>query len=251
MSGGGPAGPGAPSGPLNVLPNEAGFTLELDDGVVFNASSQNYLYGAVKFNNTTSTKPVKIDGEEASPPMAVRPPYYQFILTPTTWGIYGTGLTAWSGTTEKIGAGTVSIQRSTGAPVTVNTGTILKISGGTFKAGGTADPFTDTTTNLSLDIVNNSTATGLLISQGVKNVDQISGTGDTTVSGPAGTELIVNSIVQNNLTLGADCLVTIRPIPGGHSDSDTSITPVPEPATWLLLVLAGTALLGWRARRRG
>ncbi|MGA2062778.1 MAG: hypothetical protein ABSG67_20085 [Thermoguttaceae bacterium] len=247
-------GPSAPSGPLNVLPHEAGFTLQLNDGVVFNASRQNYLYGAVHFNNVNPANPVKIDGEEAIPPTPVLPPpYYQFTLTPETWAIYGTGLTTWSGTTEKVGAGWVLIAHSQGAPVKVNavTGTaaLLKISGGTFEAGGTADPFTDTITNLSLDIVNNSTATGLLISDGVKKVGTITGVGDTTVSGPAGTELIATSIVQNTLTLDAGCTVTIAAIPGGPLTS-TGLTPVPEPATWILLALAGTALLGWPARNR-
>ena len=104
----------------------------------------------------------------------------------------------------------------------------MLINGGTFIAGGTGDPFTDTATNASLDIVNNSTATGLLISQGVKKVDDITGTGNTTVNGPAGTELIATSIAQNTLTIGAGCTVTIAAIPGGPLAS-TNLTPVPEP----------------------
>jgi hypothetical protein len=255
MSGGGPmpSGPGMVSGPLNVLPNEAGFTLELDDGVVFNASRQNYIYGAVKFNNTNPANPIRIDGEEANPAMAFRPPYYQFFLVPETWGIYGTGLTAWTGTTEKIGAGTVVISRSKGAPITVNGATaLLKISGGTFEASGSADPFTDNTLTpgLSMSIVNDSTATGLLISNGVKTVNAITGVGDTTVSGPAGTELIATSIAQNTLTLGAGCTVMIEAIPGGPSASSASLTSVPEPATWILLALAAAGLSIWRTRTR-
>jgi hypothetical protein len=237
---------------LNVLPQEEGFVLQLGGGVVFNASQQNTINGTVYFAGNLA-KSVKIDGEEASPATPILPaPNYTFNLVPETWTIAGTGLTSWTGTTEKVGPGTVAIKRSLGAPVTVvpadplTPPPLLQISGGTFEAGGSADPFTDTATNLSLDIVNNSAATGLLISQGVKNVNNISGVGNTTVSGPAGTELIVNSIVQNNLTLGAGCLVTIRPIPGGHSDSYTSITPVPEPATWILLILAGAGLWGRR-----
>ncbi|MGA2798558.1 MAG: PEP-CTERM sorting domain-containing protein [Thermoguttaceae bacterium] len=236
---------------LNVLPREAGFTLELDDGVVFNASTQNSLYGAVIFNNTNPGTPIRIDGEEASSTPVLPPPFYQFTLATATWGILGTGLTAWSGKTEKIGAGIVLISRDNGAPVTVNAGAMLQISGGTFQAGGDADPFTDNTLTpgLSMDIVNNSTATGLLISQGVKNVGDISGTGNTTVNGPSGTELIVDSIAQNTLTIGAGCVVTIRAIPGGPFASGANLTPVPEPATWLLLALAAAGMMGWRASR--
>ncbi len=254
MSGGGRIPAAAPVGPLNVLPQEAGFILQLNDGVVFNASHQNNVCGEVNFNNLNPINPinwVRIDGEQANPATPLAGPPYGFGLAADTWTIYGTGYTTWSGTTEKIGGGRVAIKRSTGAPVAINANTLLKISGGTFEAGGTADPFTDNTLNpgLSLDILNNSNAPGLLISQGVKNVDDVSGVGDTTVSGPAGTELIVDSIAQNNLTLGAGCTLTIRPIPGGPQAGEI-LTPVPEPATWLLLVIAAAGLLGWYARIR-
>jgi hypothetical protein len=252
MSGGGPtppSGSGALSGALNVLPRDAGFTLELQDGVVFNASHQNFIFGNVLFNNSDPAVQIKIDAEEANPTPLIAPPYYQFLMQPDYWGIYGTGLTSWSGKTEKIGAGKIIVNRLAGAPVMVNDGALLQISGGTFMAGGTADPFTDTLSGVSIDIVNNSSAAGLMITQGVKTVGDISGTGTTTVSGPAGTELIVTSIVQNTITLGAGCTLTILAIPGGPS-AGGGITPVPEPATWLMLVLAAAGMLMWRARSR-
>jgi hypothetical protein len=225
---------------LNVLPQEAGFVLQLNDGVLFNASQQNNVCGEVQFNSSNNLlKPVQIDGELA-PAISPNP----LNLTPDTWTIYGTGYTTWSGITEKVGAGTVAIKRSTGAPVSVNANTLLKISGGAFEAGGTADPFTDTITNLSLDIVNNSTAAGLLISGGVKKVDTLSGNGNTTVTGSAGTELIASSIVQNALTIGAGCKVTINAIPGGPAAAGTNLAAVPEPSTLILLALAGMGLLG-------
>jgi hypothetical protein len=263
MSGGGripaaapgdaPAAPIAPVGPLNVLPQEAGFILQLNDGVVFNASHQNNVCGEVNFNNLNPTNPIKwvrIDGEEANPATPLGGPPYTFNIAADTWRIYGTGYTTWSGTIEKVGAGWVAIQRSAGAPVAVNANTLLKISDGTFEAGGTADPFTDTLLGNSLDIQNDSTATGLLISEGVKKVDTITGLGNTTVSGPDGTELIATSIVQNTLTIGsAGGAEMIETIPGGPKPSDTNLSPVPEPATWILLALAAGGLLSWQVSR--
>jgi hypothetical protein len=234
---------------LNVLPYDPGFTLELKDGVVFNANSQNSLFGAVRFLNTNPLTPIQIDAETASSTPASTTPYYQFTLTPTNWNLYGTGLTEWSGMTEKIGAGTVRVLRELGTPVAVNSTALLRISGGTFEAGGTADPFTDTATSLSLDINNNSTATGLLISRGIKNVDNLTGTGDTTISGPAGTELIATSVIQNAITLGPACTLTIRTLPGGPS-AGGAITPIPEPTTWLLVLMAAAGLLTLRYHKR-
>jgi hypothetical protein len=234
---------------LNVLPQEAGFVLQLNDGVVFNADMPNSVWGEVQFNNNDTTQPVRIDGEEASPtPLTTSP--YTFALTPNVWTILGTGLTTWSGTTEKFGPGTVAIKRSQGAPVSIiNTNTLLWISGGTFEAGGSADPFTDTVSSFSLDIQNDSTATGLLISDGIKTVDQLTGVGNTTVSGPAGTELIVTYIAQNTLTVGAGCKVTIKPLPSGPL-SGANLSAVPEPSTWIMLIIAALATLaGCRARR--
>jgi hypothetical protein len=247
MSGGG--GGGVSSGLLNVLPKEAGFVLQLNDGVTFNASMQNDVWGEVNFNNTNTANPVCIDGAEASAAPISGPPY-TFVTTPSTWMILGTGLTTWSGTTEKFGPGTVAVRRSKGAPVLLNANAFLKITGGTFEAGNTADPFTDSVLGMSLDIQNDSTATGLLISNGVKQVDVLTGTGNTTVSGPAGTELIVTSITQNTLTIGAGCKVTIKPLPGGPLASYSDLKNVPEPSTWIMLILAGAGMAIWRTRRR-
>jgi len=237
---------------LNVLPQEAGFILQLNDGVVFNASHQNNVCGEVNFNNLTPANPVKwvkINGGEAIPatPLAGGPPY-NFTLASDTWTIYGTGYTTWAGTTEKVGSGTVAIKRSTGAPVAINANTLLKISAGTFEAGGTADPFTDTLSGLSLDIQNDSTVSGLLISQGVKNVDRLTGVGNTTVNG-AGTQLIASCIQQNTLTVAAGCIVTIRPAAGGPLAS-TQMTAVPEPSSIVLLTIAalGLMLAPWRRK---
>jgi hypothetical protein len=227
-----------------VLPAEAGFTLKLNGGI-FNGMPASELNGNLIINAQSASGKPKIDGEEAQPD-------WQIPLTPVTWTIAGTGTTSWRGTLEKIGLGTVAIYREKGAPVIINSTTDnLKISGGTVDAGGTADPFTDTSTGLSLDIIINSTApVGLLISSGKKTADQISGTGNVTIGGPAGTELVVTSITSGTLSMNPGTNLTIKPIPGGYSTGVDNITPVPEPSTFILLILGAAGLLGCSCRWR-
>ena len=116
------------------------------------------------------------------------------------------------------------ISAFTGAPVSINANALLKISSGTFEAGGTADPFTDTVSRFSMSIQNDSTAKGFVVSAGTKTVNLLYGVGDTYVCNP-GTVLNATSIVQRTLTIGGPAP---SPEPAG----------VPEPSALLLLILA-------------
>ncbi len=84
-------------------------------------------------------------------------------------------------------------------------------------------------------IVNDAT---LQFLAGDHSVASISGNGDTVVL--AGT-LTTDSIFQNTFTLAPGTRVTIRAIPGGPQGS--RLTPVPEPSTWILMVIGVLCLL--------
>ncbi len=71
-----------------------------------------------------------------------------------------------------------------------------------------------------------------MISQGIKTVNTITGTGDTFVVG-SGTVLNATSIVQGSLTIGG-------PAPA----------PVPEPNALVLLAIAALSGAGLASRKR-
>ena len=129
-------------------------------------------------------------------------------------GLTGVGKTNWrGGVLEKTGPGTVTIARSAGVGSEVTLpagGQTLQISAGSFSAGGTADPFTDTAVaTRHVGIENNSIAGtgGFNISGGSKTIAALTGTGKTFVSG--GASLTTNSVRQS--TLNVDGQVNIRP----------------------------------------
>jgi autotransporter-associated beta strand protein len=94
--------------------------------------------------------------------------------------------------------------------------------------------------------VANSTTFELL--DGNHTVGNITGTGTTILD--ANAVLTATSVVQNTVTLGIGSRITIAPIPGGPTAGAGSLTAVPEPSTWAMLMLAVMGLgMYWRRSR--
>ncbi|MCC6127238.1 MAG: autotransporter-associated beta strand repeat-containing protein, partial [Pirellulales bacterium] len=83
------------------------------------------------------------------------------------------------------------------------------------------------------NIVNNA---AFRVNGGTHAVGTITGTGSTTVL--ASTTLTAASIVQNSLSIGASAAMA-------------GVSAVPEPSTWLLLLIGLFGWLGWRHCRKG
>ena len=86
------------------------------------------------------------------------------------------------------------------------------------------------------------------IDSGTHTVGTISGLGNTTLL--AGSSLTATSVSQGTLTIGAGATLTIAAIPGGPTAGMGSISPVPEPSTWAMLLLAAMGLGIYRRRSR-
>jgi autotransporter-associated beta strand protein len=83
----------------------------------------------------------------------------------------------------------------------------------------------------------------LQLNTGSTTLAAISGQGELIVgSATTATQLTASSINVGTLTLGVNSRVTISPIAGGPLTGNFSTTPVPEPGTWLLLMLAAAAM---------
>ena len=167
--------------------------------------------------------------------------------TTFTWGPTATPTlnSAFNGPLTIQGGGTFNLNMgATGTFIqTVGPGaSFASLRSTTLNVGGT-DPFSNGTTHMA--VVNDG---ALNITSGTKTVAALSGTGNTSVA--AGSTLTASSIVQNTVTLGIGARITIAPIPGGPTAGSGSLTAVPEPSTWAMLMLAAMGLgMYWRRSR--
>ena len=165
-----------------------------------------------------------------------------------------------------VGASTPTLHITAGATVNVN--------------ASNYDPFTDSTTPTQHVQVINDASGSFNLTAGTSSLAGISGGGSTTVQG--GAVLYSDYIYQGQLTIGAGSTVVINPISGSNvpsalsdlasfntgavsplnplsvaaqSDSNTTGAPVnsglslvPEPSTWILMVIGALCLLCRRKR---
>jgi len=138
-------------------------------------------------------------------------------------------------------AGRLAYEGQCGA-LAVGEGALLVIDAGAEVAvGGDGDPFSDG--SRSVGIVNDG---ALHVRLGEKRVSQITGGGNTTVTGD-GTVLYADRIVQDELVIGAGAAVVL----GGQSSSPPrKAARLPEPASAMLLASAAV-LAARRGRVRG
>jgi autotransporter-associated beta strand protein len=166
-----------------------------------------------------------------------------------------TGSQIWGdNSTITVLAGTLSYQQTAIATTTVaaSTPTLYIASGATVNVDASNnDPFTDDIASMQeVRIINESTGT-FNVTAGTVSVAGISGTGDTTVTG--GSILNSDYIYQSQLTIGAGSTVVINPISGSSSSlglftdnmplSKGDLSLVPEPATWILIIIGVLCLL--------
>ncbi len=147
--------------------------------------------------------------------------------------------TNWIGTLQVNAGGTVggsfNIKRD-GGTVSVAPGAELDIlAGATVNLSGTGDALSDSATGAGVNVNNN----GLFdVLGGNQHAGNLTGSGEVKLDPNAA--LTVESLVTGTLTLSPGATLTIMAIPGGPT-AGSSLTPVPEPSTLILLSLAGLA----------
>ena len=160
----------------------------------------------------------------------------------------GSGTATIAGGIDHAGAiavqgGLLKYDLAAGKPVTIGPAATLSIDAGATVELAGALSGTGAGGNY-VDITNNSTAGGLLVSTANQAVGAIAGSGATSIA--AGASLTADSIVQNTLQIGAGGSVVIRETTAG-----AGAQAVPEPAALLLLLggLLPLAAYAWRKRR--
>jgi hypothetical protein len=115
------------------------------------------------------------------------------------------------------------------------TGTIISdiLNAGTLQLSGTGT-IGSVANSATLEVLDGSYVCG-----------NVTGTGSLLID--AGSSLTATSVTQNTVTLSVGARLTITPIPGGPSAGASSISSVPEPSVWVMLMLAALGLgVYWR-----
>ncbi len=143
-----------------------------------------------------------------------------------------------TGTTE-VQDGTLVYNILAGSPTVIDNQQLI-ITGGTVNASGLVDPFTDgIDTNIHVDVLNNA---AFNITSGSKQVDELTGTGTTTIS--AGAELTASYVRQSSVSLGGASGIPAKLVLRSSHASGALLSPadastaVPEPGTVALLAMA-------------
>jgi hypothetical protein len=145
----------------------------------------------------------------------------------------------------------------------ITTGSNITINQGNVTLDGVGSTFTKINTlannqgSFSILEGRNFTTAGNLANSGTITVGNgsefdvnggITGTGNFVVNGGS---LSTDYFLGNTLTICAGGVVRIEPLSGGPLAAQDQISPVPEPATTTLLLLAGLGLGLWRLGKRG
>ena len=118
-----------------------------------------------------------------------------------------------NGILRKLGNAPLRFSAQPGATISINGA--LRIDDGTVEADGSGiDPFTDTTTGVSLDVDNNSTADGLRITAGTVQVNSLIGTGRTRVEAGAKLEVATAFASQDVFDINGELTSPVASVVG-------------------------------------